>query len=274
MNMLDVIQEKVKLNENEKRICEYIFAHIEEVPKYSSRRLAKETYTNATAILRLSRKLGFENYNEFKLNLVRLKDMKIPDAQIVKKENLVSINNRIATLHIDIIEHIRKSVDLNHLAQICDKMNHSPYIDFIATDLNASLADFASHLFFMEGKICNVYVDRDQQIYLGMNAPSDHVVFLISKTGRNKRIIDVAKELKKRHVTSIAITPSKHNLLAKNCQYTLPIQYKNDLLGLGEITFTLAARYLITLLYVMLFSEHYDDVVRLNETYANRYYKQ
>lgn len=56
------ILDNVKLNESEKSIWEYIINHLEDIPRLSSRELARLTYTHPTTVLRLSKKLDFEGF--------------------------------------------------------------------------------------------------------------------------------------------------------------------------------------------------------------------
>ena len=67
--ILEDIAKRVNLNGNEKQILQYITEYIDDVPYLSSRELARRTYTSSTAVLRMVKKLGFSNYNDFKLNI-------------------------------------------------------------------------------------------------------------------------------------------------------------------------------------------------------------
>ena len=58
-----------ELNENEKAIIEYIIKNKANCQEMTIIELAKETLTSKSSILRLTQKLGFSGYSEFKYSI-------------------------------------------------------------------------------------------------------------------------------------------------------------------------------------------------------------
>lgn len=83
--ILEQFKKDFKLNENDLFIIQYIIEHSEEITSYSSHQLAKETYSSPTAVIRLVKKIGFENYNDFKLNYICLFDYLFISSQMSAK---------------------------------------------------------------------------------------------------------------------------------------------------------------------------------------------
>lgn len=117
-----------------------------------------------------------------------------------------------------------------------------------------------------------MYTEDTQQLLLGKYADKDHVVILISKTDLNSRIVETAKELRKRHISTIAITSSKDTLLAKNSDIVLLGLFKMGVAELGNVMFSISVSYLLLTLYGLLLSEHYDDFVAIQENYLKSFY--
>ena len=67
--ILEKIAHDYKLNDNDLYLAQYIIDYSEEVIHLSTHQLAKNTYTSATAVVRFVKKLGFINYNDFKINI-------------------------------------------------------------------------------------------------------------------------------------------------------------------------------------------------------------
>ena len=65
VNIKTIISTK-KFTEREKMIAAYILENSEKVIHMSSRELARNTFTNATTIVRFVKKLGYSSYNDFK----------------------------------------------------------------------------------------------------------------------------------------------------------------------------------------------------------------
>ena len=70
MTLLVKLQNSDLYTEREQKICEYILEHCEQVSRMSSRELGRQTFTSSTVIIRFCRKLGYESYNDFKVNLI------------------------------------------------------------------------------------------------------------------------------------------------------------------------------------------------------------
>lgn len=272
MELEKLINKDIKLNDSEEIIWQYIINHIEDISKISSRELARLTYTHPTTILRFVKKLGFVNYNDFKIHIaINLKNLNTNQFIISKDEELLSLQNKIASLNINVINKMRTLLNVDELKLIYQLLNKHQYIDFIATELNEKIALYASHMFFSEGKICQVYKEKTQQLFYAKNVKKDHIVFLIGKTGKNEQTIEIAKELRKRGIITIAITSYK-NGLSKICDYSLLALYSQDFNELGDMIFSTSVKYIFDVLYAMLFSQSYEDILSLNEDYLKQFY--
>mgnify|MGYP001770350456 CR=1 FL=1 len=80
-----------ELNENEKAIIEYIIKNKANCQEMTIIELAKETLTSKSSILRLTQKLGFSGYSEFKYSIRKdiSKQAQQPKSE-EKKEKAVS----------------------------------------------------------------------------------------------------------------------------------------------------------------------------------------
>lgn len=268
MDIIQSLDRNNKLNHTDREICQYIIDHLESIPQMSSRQLALLTYTNATTILRLSRKLGFKNFNDLKVNIaVELKDIPIKDINILRDESLFSIIDKVSLIEHNIINKTKNMLSIDEFREIVTLLNNVHYVDLFAMDANASMAQYACHTFFSLSKIAHVYPNIDTQFLLSMNIPADHVVFLFSKYGDNKTIIESARLLMRSHVPTIAVTSSPKNVLAKNCSYTLQCGIDEPQKELSELIYGIASKYVFDLIYVSLFSMHYEDSISLKKRY-------
>ena len=90
--ILKQLEKDYKLNKNDLFIARYILEHSEEIPLLSSHQLAKETFTSPTAIIRFVKKLGFESYNDFKLNIHSFLNQYYLSNMHIQKINLQKLN--------------------------------------------------------------------------------------------------------------------------------------------------------------------------------------
>lgn len=109
--ILEHIVQDYQLNENDKYMLQYVLDHSEEVVHMSTRQLAEKTYTNATAVVRFVKKIGFANYGDFKIHLHDfLSRYHLQKMEILSHEGLLSIMDKLAALEAGIIDQTRSMI--------------------------------------------------------------------------------------------------------------------------------------------------------------------
>ena len=105
MNALEHLRREEHFTENEKQIARYILKQPEAATRMSSRELARETFTSPTSVLRFCKKLGFHNYNDFKVNIVsELKSIDLASTIVSRNENALLVLGKMATLEAQVIK--------------------------------------------------------------------------------------------------------------------------------------------------------------------------
>ncbi|MDE6953780.1 MAG: MurR/RpiR family transcriptional regulator [Erysipelotrichales bacterium] len=273
---MDTIFDRIKqanhLNDNDDVIIQYIINHLEEIPHLSSGELARRTYTSSTSIIRFIKKLKYQSYNDFKLHIVSdLKNIKNPTLSVMPNEDMLSLVNKISKIEINIIQKTKELLSMEVLTQVMAYISKHQYIDIIANDTNASIGDYASHLLWSVGKFVQVYHHSDKQLYVGLNTPQDHVVIFISKKGNNAHLKKIAKILKVRGVKTILLTSNLDEGLAQYCDYCLYGLMEQTSAQLRDSVFYMSIKYILDLIYVILFSQNYENTIQLEQIYKDIY---
>lgn len=271
--ILEDIAKRVNLNENEKQILQYITEYIDDVPYLSSRELARRTYTSSTAVLRMVKKLGFSNYNDFKLNISSyLKNQLVEETLISENEELLDLMNKMSELEKNVITQTKDKISLEVLQKVVEKLNRCTYIDIVANDENAEIAKYASYNFGTAGKIVSVYHNSGQQLQLALNVPKDHVVLIISKYGKNQNLLRTVKVLKKRGISTVAIISDQNKEMENMCDDTFYCVYNNSVPNFVEMIFNISTKFIFDLLYAVLFSKNYDTTSKLSDVIQSLFY--
>lgn len=271
--ILEDIVKRVNLNENEKQILQYIIEFMDDVPYLSSRELARRTYTSSTTVLRMVKKLGFSNYNDFKLNISSyLKNQQVEETLISENEELLDLMNKMSELEKNVITQTKDKISLEVLQKVVEKLNSCTYIDIVANDENAEIAKYASYNFGTAGKIVSVYHNSGKQLQLALNVPNDHVVIIITKYGKNQNLLRTAKVLKKRGVSTVAIISEQNKEMEKMCDYTFYCVYNNSVPNFVELIFNISTKFIFDLFYAVLFSKNYDTTSKLSDIIQTLFY--
>lgn len=266
MELLEKIKSNKSLNENENYILEYIINNIDEIPHISSRELGRRTYTSSTSIIRLIKKIGFENYNDFKLNIVSyLKNIDMQDSTINPNENMLTLMKKMADMNIMTINQIKDRLSLELINEIVSCISVTQYIDIIANDINESMSEYFSHLLWTMGKNVNVYHESDKQLYLGLNVSSDHVVIVVSRKVVDPHILKVLKILKRRNIKTILFTVNKD--VNDLCDYCISCFVSTDSNKIRDIVFYTSLKYVFDLIYMALFSKDFNHTLELENIY-------
>ena len=266
-NLQKGIELNTKLSDIEKSICQYIIEHLDQVPYMTSRELARLTYSNPTSILRLSRKFGYANFNDFKFDIVlKLRDMHMP-VELNANDSGLECINKTAQLYDNVIARTKNNISLAQYDEIINVLNECDAIDIIATDMNSEIARYAKHILMPIGKPIYVYENQDLQVQASLSVPSTHVVILVTKTGFKRHILDNARILFRRGIKTIAITPDDKGPLSKCVTYTIKAETSDTFVKLRDVIFSISTKFIFDLFFTSLFAINYENTLNLYESY-------
>lgn len=272
MALLDMLRKKEGLTEREKDIAEYILTHPENIAEMSSRELGYETFTSAASVTRFCRKLGMKGFPEFKIQFVsELKtDILEEDQEKVlmsERENAVTIMRKVTRIQEQAVKKTQKELSFAQLLRISRMIAEAKTVDFYAYDTNVHLAQYGCALFFHAGKRSAVYSATNIQGLHAIMKPDRNVAIVLSHTGKNKRLVEIEKLLKRSGTKVIAITSDKNEIIGRHADEVIVAA------GLGKVEefwtsmFFSSGKYILDLLYGMEFSRNYQDNMWLNEKY-------
>lgn len=277
MSLIKDLNEATSLTERESGIRDYFLNHPENIVSMSCRELGEATYTSAATVSRFCKKFGCSGYPEFKLRF--LSDVKGGQAlektdsvQLSERENMVTLLQKVSDVQNQALEATRKALSLPQLLRIQRLLREHLYIDFYAYDTNLHLARYASSQFFHAGKIAATYSETDIQVLSTLVTPEGHLAVLISHTGENLKLIELARLLRRNKIKTIIITSGKETTLGKMADEFLYAP-RPDTIGEVETdklsipTFFTATKYLLDLMFSIAFSAQYTENMSLNHRY-------
>ena len=160
-----------------------------------------------------------------------------------------------------------KELSYSHLVKIGRMIADASCVDFYVYDMNVYLADYGCSLFFHAGKVANVHSATNIQ---GLHAamPADgHVAILISHTGKNERLAEIAGMLRKGGTKVIVISAVRDGIVSKQADEFLYAAGSEKVEEFWSSMFFASGKYLLDILYGMEFSRKYDENLALNNKY-------
>ena len=256
--------EKTHFSESESIIIDYLLKKGEEIKDMTISQISQQTYTSPSLLIRISKKLGYNGFNEFKAAYIKELEYMYANREIDASIPF-TINDNMMTIAHNIIQLEKETLDdtlslLNHddlqkalqLLRICDE------IDIYGVSSNVYLAEtFKQNMNRIQKRVNLCYTTGSTQVQAIMSTPKKCAI-LISYSGRTPFIIDVAKKLREKKTPIIALTNIAENELSSLADVTLHISSR-ELINtkIGDFASTQSVKSLLDILYSCLFSLDY-----------------
>ncbi|WP_196598163.1 MurR/RpiR family transcriptional regulator [Pectinatus frisingensis] len=268
MRLLKAMKETERFNSTEQSIIKYILIHSKEIADLSIRELAERAFASPAAIFRLCQKLNLKGYTEFKIKFIseinRTSALEYPikGRPITDKNPPDSIVKKIAALEIESIEETKNEMDIQQLIRVAGFIADAKTVDFYAFDVNYYIAQITAYNFLQIKKNAVVTMAANSQYMRALTCDNTHVAVFLSRTGENKRLIDIAKILQKRKIKSFLLSPVKNSTLAGLIDEFLYIANTEEYLDMGNMIFNVGVRYYQDVLFSILLSQDYWNICR------------
>lgn len=279
MRIVNELKQLIQLNkfsDAELQVVNYILEHPEKMADLSSRKLAQLTFTSPATVIRVCQKTGASGYSQFRLKYLQEVSQN-PNIEEIKKENPItrgesfgSIINKMAALEKDAIEETKKAIDYNQIARVGAIFNKSIHIDFYAFDDNLYIAKKACSHFLNVGMPSSVHDGSNAQYMQAHTAPPNHSAIILSRTGENRNLVEIAGLLKERKIPCIVLTESRHSTLASLSTEHLYIYNVHKFTDMGTALFQISAQYVLDVFFALLFSQNYDSTLTRNNDYYRK----
>lgn len=219
--IIDKLQKERYFTGRDTSISRYIIANQEEILTLSAHELAAKSYVSPSSVIRFCQKLGFKGYIEFQRAYnyeYGLREQK--DNLIKEPQQELSCADTLEELYKDTITVTRSLLDDKKLKTIVNWILQYKKIDFYASNQNFLITqEYCFKLMALNIK-AQAFNDIHQD-YLNDISRKDTLCVLISHTGRNPTILNLAKTLKNENYKTIAITSNIDNALEELCDVSL-----------------------------------------------------
>lgn len=272
MALLDSLKQAQGFTERENDIRRYLLEHPEQVEHLSARELGAATFTSAASVTRFCQKLGFRGYPDFKLRFVSdLQDTRSPNAEealrIRERESTVTLVRKMTQVSRRAVDETNRELSLDRLMQVSQMIRRAEHVDFYAYDTAACLAEYACNQFYFAGKRSQVYDASNMQGFNSLLPAQGHIALILSYTGEDARLVALAELLHRQGTPLVVITTSPERTLAKCADVFLCAVTSQRTEEFRVSMFTSSAKYLLDLLFSLVFSQNYDENIRRNSQY-------
>lgn len=232
MSCISKIKNYTSYTSTEKKLIDYILKHKETVIYDSVQLLAGKVGTSPAAIIRFSKKMGYQGFSDLKLALAAEQKSEISTEtfleQINTNDSLETIIKKNNMANLMLVEETYKLIDIKTIQHAVDQLKRANQIFLFGTgasgncclDLAQKLARVNFHAIY--------HIDPHTQLTAGVHITDQDVAIGISYSGATKEVTSAIQYAKSRGAHTIAITQHNKNELHKLADSILVLPYQEN----------------------------------------------
>lgn len=263
---------------SERIIVDYILEKQHEIKDYSTKMIADETYTSPSTLIRISKKLGFNGWNDFKMAYLEevdyinkhFQDID-PNFPFTNQDTIMTIASKIANLHAESAKDTLSLMQHDALQKAVQILRRCKEVRvFAISNLNYVGEEFVFKLNRIQKK-ASISLVQDLMFHDAAMMETTECAICISYSGETPHILQVAATLKENNVPIIAITSVGNNRLSDMANVTLHISTREKSYSkIGGFVSLESISIVLNTLYSCLFSLNYQANLDYKLKISNR----
>lgn len=217
------------LSETEKKAADYLLEIQNNLVTKTIANLADETGVSQATIFKLVKKLGFDGFQDFKINIAANSSSTISNPSLIAYNDITSsdtsyeIAMKVINSNLAAIQNLVPQINKKKLDHILEMVYESRTIHFFGIG-GSSVVAFDSYQKFVRTNFrCNYIMDFHLQLMYTTKFTSDDVVFLFSHSGQSIETLNLAKAVAKSGAKLIVLTGNPHSEMAHLADEALTI---------------------------------------------------
>lgn len=214
------------LTKAEKRIADYILNNSEDVVKMSVEKLAENSLSAKSAVIRCCKSLGFDGYSDLKLALaVDLSKNKqfnyVP--YIYPEDECGDILDKVFSANVKTLHDTSEKIDRATLKKVIDLLSDANMIYIYAVGTSAAIANDFQYRMMQLGYNVVCYTDAPSMKISTLNIKKGDVAIGISHSGRTIATIEALRLASQAQAETVCVTSYPDSLITKECHYAVEI---------------------------------------------------
>lgn len=236
----------------ERKIADYILENKDLVISSSAQKMALDVETSAAAIVRFSKRIGYDGFTHLKVELAkdRSDEEESFDHIISQSDSVGTLVKKLEYENQTTFKNTYKLLNVEKLEEAVDKITQAKRIFVFGIGGSGIVAqDFYQKLVRINVNVIN-HQDFHLLISSLAHAEKDDVAIFLSYSGETKEIISAQKIAAEKGLHTIAITQSGRTTLERASEFVFYIPKEEEELRLGSIASRFAMFALTDLIYL------------------------
>lgn len=258
---------------SEEKIADYIIEYSDEVYHMTSEELAKATKTSPASVIRFSKKLGYEGFQELKIAIAQDSidsedgEQDKSSEEITTHDDVKEIIEKICLENIKAIKETASLLDEKSLDKATNILSKAKNINIFGVGSSFLVGEEFRNKLIRINMPVNLYKDSYLQLVSASNMGIDDVALGISHSGRTEETYNLLKAAKKSGARIISITKYGDNPISELADISIYTTEVERELRMGAMASRVAQLTVIDILFVNLIKKNYEafmDLIALN----------
>lgn len=241
-------------------IAKFVIANPSQILSLNATQLAKLSYSSPASVVRFCKKLGFKGFVDFQRQFnyeMGLSNQKTKDATEFNR-NTKETADFVLDMYHTAIHETRNLMDDQKLKRIIGWMLKAKSIDFYASSHNFTKVQNMCLKLSSLNIHAKAFNDMHQD-YLQHADSSTCLCVLLSHTGHNPLILEIAKTLKNEKFKLVGITNAREQALEKFCDESIYLYTANG--PIQAIPFGVSVDFILDVIYVALLNHKKYEIL-------------
>ncbi|CAN5783953.1 transcriptional regulator HexR [soil metagenome] len=216
-NLLDAVRAMASaLSPAERKVAEIVLTKPDGVIYMTLADLAREAHVSEPTVVRFSRAIGCDGFQNFKIRLAQslASGFSYANIGITPDDTAAAYSAKVFRATIDMLARVHQKLDTDALATAVDAIARARKLEFFGLGASGAVAMDAYHKFFRLIDSCVAYNDSHMQHMSASALMAGDVVIAISHTGRTKELLESVDLARHAAATVVAITAHRSPLSA------------------------------------------------------------
>ncbi|MBM7539881.1 MurR/RpiR family transcriptional regulator [Amphibacillus cookii] len=254
----------------EQAIIDYILSHPDDASKMTIYKLAEETFSSPSSIIRLCKNNGFSGYKEFSKALIYeqavRKHYKAKEiADVTKADYIDEIVNKVTNKNILSLEETTNLLDFDVIKHCVEMIYDCEKLVLFGIGASLIVAKDAQLKFTRINKMAYVSEDWHTQLLMARNMTPNDLGIVISYSGQTQEMIECAKTAKHNKAELISITKYGQAPIMDIADHNLFVAANEYAFRSGAMSSRISQLNLVDILYTCYVNMQYEKSIEILE---------
>ena len=210
-----------EMGKSEKRVADWLFSHSGEVLPLSISDLASKCESSEATIVRFSKRLGCQGYQDLKLKLATERDKRVISPTITGEDSCFEIFEKVCNDAYLSLERTKKLLSAEAMTRAAELIASAGRVVLIGLGTSSMVAEDASYKLLRAGCNSSAYADTHMQAIAVSQLKVGDVLIGISQSGSSKDIVEAMKAARQKGVATVSITSRERSPLCRQSDVVL-----------------------------------------------------